>query len=229
MAKKEEVAVQLKGVHKSYLLGKTSVPALRGIDLDIAKGAFMAVVGPSGSGKTTLLNMVGCLDRPSSGHVCIDGVRVTDQSESQRALYRRDHIGFVFQSFNLVPVLSAYENVELVLLNQGLKKQDRVSKIQTLFEAVGVQDYQHHRPDELSGGQRQRVAIARALVTAPSLVLADEPTANLDQETGQMVIQLMKKMNTTFGTTFVFSTHDDHLLASVSDVLRMIDGTLVKY
>jgi len=221
--------VEIRNLIKDYPLGNTTVHALRGIDMDIPKGALMSVVGPSGSGKTTLLNIVGCVDTASSGSVKVGGQETTTLSDRELTGLRLHKIGFIFQTFNLVPVLTALENVEFPLLLQGGRNAAQVrEKARQLLSAVGLLDHEKHKPAELSGGQRQRVAIARALVTDPDLVLADEPTANLDSETGESILQLMQKMNEERGTTFVFSTHDAQVLRYAKTVVRIHDGRLVE-
>ncbi|GAO04212.1 ABC transporter ATP-binding protein [Anaeromyxobacter sp. PSR-1] len=220
--------VAVQGVSKDYMLGKTVVPALRDVTLEIGRGEFLSIAGPSGSGKTTLLNLIGCVDTPTTGVVQVDGKDTSRLSERQLTDLRLRTIGFIFQSFNLVQVLSVFQNVEFPLLLQGgLSRRDREARVMGLLEAVGIASHARHRPSELSGGQRQRVAVARALVTAPSLVLADEPTANLDSATGENIIDLMKEMNARDGTTFVFSTHDPKVMAHASAVIRIADGRIV--
>ncbi len=220
--------VSVRNVTKDYLLGKTVVPALRGVSLEVGAGEFLSIAGPSGSGKTTLLNLVGCVDTPTSGAVLLDGKDTSRLSERALTDLRLRNIGFIFQSFNLVSVLTVAQNVEFPLLLQGgLGGRERAARVAALLEAVGIAEYAKHRPSELSGGQRQRVAIARALVTRPALVLADEPTANLDSRTGETIIDLMKDMNRRDGTTFVFSTHDPKVRAHASAVVRIADGQIV--
>jgi putative ABC transport system ATP-binding protein len=212
-------------VTRVYQLGKTEVHALRGVSLDIHQGEFLSIAGPSGSGKTTLLNLVGCVDTPTSGQVLVDGKDTKELSERALTDLRLHRIGFIFQTFNLVQVLSVYQNVEFPLLLQGgLAKRERQERVNGLLEAVGLASHARHRPSELSGGQRQRVAVARALVTRPPLVLADEPTANLDSQTGENIIDLMKDMNAKDGTTFVFSTHDPKVMAHATAIVRIADG-----
>lgn len=219
--------VEIRNLTKNYPLGNTTVHALRGIDMDIPEGSLMSVVGPSGSGKTTLLNIVGCVDNVTTGSVKVDGREVTTLSDRELTGLRLHKIGFIFQTFNLVPVLTALENVEFPLLLQGGLKASQVrEKARRFLSSVGLSEHEKHKPAELSGGQRQRVAIARALVTDPSLVLADEPTANLDSETGESILQLMQKMNEDMGTTFVFSTHDPQVLRYAKTVVRIHDGLL---
>jgi putative ABC transport system ATP-binding protein len=220
--------VSVTNVSKIYKLGKTEVPALRGVSLQIDQGEFLSVAGPSGSGKTTLLNLVGCVDTPTAGSVVVDGKDTTALSERELTRLRLDSIGFIFQSFNLVAVLSVFQNVEFPLLLQGrLSKKERADRVNGLLEAVGLGDHSRHRPSELSGGQRQRVAVARALVGRPKLVLADEPTANLDSQTGANIIDLMRDMNRKDGTTFLFSTHDQKVLSHANAVIRIADGQLL--
>lgn len=219
--------VELKDVHKDYPLGKTTVHAVRGVTLSLEKGDFKSIVGPSGSGKTTLLNLIGCVDHPTSGQVVIDGQDVSSLNDNALTDLRLFKIGFIFQSFNLIPVLSVLENVEFpLLLMKNLSRKEVRERAETMVRQVQIQDQMHHRPAELSGGQRQRVAIARALVTQPQLVLADEPTANLDTETGNAILSLMQNLNETYKTTFVFSTHDPEVLKYAKDIVRIRDGVL---
>jgi putative ABC transport system ATP-binding protein len=219
--------VSIQQATKDYRLGKVIVPALRGVSLEIAQGEFLAIAGPSGSGKTTLLNLIGCVDTPTSGTVEVAGSNTAKLSERALTRLRLNTIGFIFQSFNLVGVLDVYRNVELPLLLQGtLSASERRQRVHALLDRVGLNEHAHHRPNELSGGQRQRVAIARALVTRPSLVLADEPTANLDSVTGQNILDLMKELNQSEQTTFVFSTHDARVMAHASSLVRLADGKL---
>jgi putative ABC transport system ATP-binding protein len=220
--------VSVKNATKNYALGKVSVPALRGVSLEVSEGEFLSIAGPSGSGKTTLLNLIGCVDTPSSGSVAIAGMDTSRLSERALTALRLNTIGFIFQSFNLVAVLSVFQNVELpLLLQMGLGTAERRKRVLGLLERVGLLDHAKHRPSELSGGQRQRVAIARALVAGPQLVLADEPTANLDSVTGQNILDLMKELNRTERTTFIFSTHDARVMSNASAVVRLADGKLV--
>jgi len=218
----------LNKVDKEYSLGNTKVKALNGVDLIIRSQDFITVAGPSGSGKTTLLNMLGCLDTPCSGEVLFDGVNSNSLSLSERAHLRNEKVGFIFQSFNLMPVLNVYENIELPA-KIGRKKQSNKELqewIMHLVDSVGLADRVKHRPDELSGGQRQRVAIARALVNKPELVLADEPTANLDSNTGMRILDLMRKLNQEEQTAFVFSTHDPDVIDLCDHVVRMKNGSI---
>ena len=220
-----EPIVAVEDVSKVYQLGKTEVHALRRVSLRITRGEFLSIAGPSGSGKTTLLNLIGCVDTPTSGRVVVEGRDTSDLSERALTDLRLRHIGFIFQTFNLVPVLSVHQNVEFPLLLQGgLGRKERAARVTALLEAVGLATHARHRPSELSGGQRQRVAVARALVTRPPLVLADEPTANLDSQTGATIIDLMKDMNRRDGTTFIFSTHDPKVMSHATAIVRIADG-----
>jgi putative ABC transport system ATP-binding protein len=218
-------AVAVHDVTKTYRLGALPVTALAGVSLTVNPGEFLAVAGPSGSGKTTLLNLIGCLDTPTSGEIAIDGERVSALSPGRRADLRARKLGFVFQTFNLIPVLTAYENVEYPLLIHR-RRGDVATRVQAALDQVGLGDRARHRPSELSGGQQQRVAIARALVGQPALVLADEPTANLDSRTGHEIIELMRRLNREHGTTFVFSTHDPRIMQAADRVLEISDGRL---
>jgi putative ABC transport system ATP-binding protein len=222
------VILRARAVHKSYRLGQVRVEALRGVDLAVAKGELVAVVGPSGSGKSTLLNLLGILDRPDSGQVLFEEADVATLTEAGRTKLRRRHLGFVFQSFNLIPVLSAYENVEYPLWLDGTPPLDRTRRVRAALELVGLGDRLRHRPDELSGGERQRVSLARALVHDPSIVLADEPTASLDSKTGLAVIDLFRQLNLERGTTFLLATHDPLIVARAGRALRIADGLLVE-
>jgi putative ABC transport system ATP-binding protein len=220
--------VQVENVSKIYLLGKTEVPALRDVSLEVHPGEFLSIAGPSGSGKTTLLNLIGCVDTPTRGRVRVDGRDTLELSERALTDLRLHRIGFIFQTFNLVPVLSVFQNVEFPLLLQGgATKKERHERVTKLLEGVGLATHARHRPSELSGGQRQRVAVARALVSRPALVLADEPTANLDSATGENIIDLMREMNERDGTTFIFSTHDARVMAHAHAILKLADGRLV--
>jgi putative ABC transport system ATP-binding protein len=216
-------------ISKIYQSGDVAVAALRDVSLSISAREFVAFVGPSGSGKSTLLNLVGCLDHPSSGTLKVMGTDVAALKRGAAAAFRGDHLGFVFQEFNLVPVLSAYENVEYPLLMvRSWSLEKRRAQAMKMLDAVGMAEFAQKRPDQLSGGQKQRVAVARALVSEPQLVLADEPTANLDHETAHKVIALMKRMRDEFGTTFVFSTHDPKIMEAAERILMLEDGRLVK-
>jgi putative ABC transport system ATP-binding protein len=216
-----------RDVWKTYTTAEVEVRAVQGVSFDIDAGAFLAFVGPSGSGKSTLLNLIGCLDKPTSGSLHVAEVDVTRLDRRQAAAFRGTHIGFVFQSFNLLPVLTAFENVEYPLVMvQERPVGERRARVRALLDAVGMADQQHKLPDQLSGGQKQRVAIARALVTRPQLVLADEPTANLDRETAEMIITLMRTMQHDFNTTFLFSTHDTRIIGAVETIYTLEDGKL---
>ena len=219
--------IAMRNVEKHYELGTTIVRALRGIDLEIETGEFAAIAGPSGSGKTTLLNLIGCMDVASQGDVIVAGANTTGLNDRALTDLRLRTLGFIFQSFNLMNVLTVQQNVELPLTLQGeLSGEERAARARQMIEAVGLGSHGAHRPNELSGGQRQRVAIARALVTRPKIVLADEPTANLDTKTGYQIIDLMKEMNQTHGTTFIFSTHDYKVLEYAGRVIELVDGQL---
>jgi putative ABC transport system ATP-binding protein len=221
------VIVSVRNVTKVYMLGKTEVPAVRDVSIDVGEGEFLSIAGPSGSGKTTLLNLVGCVDTPTSGTVVVNGQDTGSLSERALTDLRLHTIGFIFQSFNLVPVLSVFQNVEFPLLLQGkLGKAERAQRVDALLAAVGLEAHARHRPSELSGGQRQRVAVARALVTRPRLVLADEPTANLDSKTGETIIDLMRDLNRRDGTTFIFSTHDPKVMSHANALVRIADGRI---
>ncbi len=221
--------ITIEDIKKDYRLGKTIVPALKGINLKIKKGEFMTLAGPSGSGKTTLLNLIGSIDEPTSGSIFIEDMDINKLSLSKKALFRNKKIGFIFQTFNLIPVLNIYENIELPLLlvKKNLSGDQKKSWINHLVESVGLTEYLKHKPDELSGGQRQRVAIARALVNKPDIVLADEPTANLDSETGIMITKLMKRMNKDEGITFLFSTHDPEIMKVSERIIKIRDGIIM--
>jgi len=221
--------VSLKDVVKTYRLGTVEVPALRGVSLDVHIGDFISIAGPSGSGKTTLLNLIGCVDTATSGTVLVDGHDTQHLSDRELTNLRLNTLGFIFQSFNLVSVLSVFQNVEFpLLLQRRLSKSERSARVMSLLEQVGLASHTNHRPSELSGGQRQRVAVARALVTQPKIVLADEPTANLDSVTGNNIIDLMKELNQKNGTTFIFSTHDAKVMSHANAVFRLADGKITE-
>lgn len=222
-----EVA-KLTDVTRVYKIGEVETRALNGVTLTINDGEFTSLVGPSGSGKTTLLQLIGCLDQPSTGKVFIAGKETTNLNRNQRADLRKGTIGFVFQFFALIPTLTAYENVEMPLLLNGKGPAERKERAMELLKAVDMTERAHHRPDQLSGGQQQRVAVARALATDPKLILADEPTANLDTENGEQVMELMKRLNKETGTTFVFATHDPRVIKYASRVVTLEDGVIVK-
>jgi putative ABC transport system ATP-binding protein len=219
--------IETRGLTKDYALGNTTVHALRGIDLVIEKGDFLSIVGPSGSGKTTLLNIIGCIDFATGGSVRVGDREITSLSDRQITDIRLHKIGFIFQTFNLIPVLNALENVEFpLLLMKNRSKADVKKKAEMLLDEVGLKEYVRHKPAELSGGQRQRVAIARALVTNPDIVLADEPTANLDSVTGASILDAMREMNRREHTTFIFSTHDANVLKYANHVIKIKDGCI---
>jgi len=220
--------VQAQRLEKTYRAGDVDVPAVRGVDFAINAGAFVAFVGPSGSGKSTLLNMLGGLDKPSGGRLTVLDTDIATLDRRAAADFRGANIGFIFQDFNLIPVLTAYENIEYPLLMvQDWPADKRRARVTELLDAVGMSDQAAKRPDQLSGGQKQRVAVARALATRPKLVLADEPTANLDHDTAYRILELMKKMRDEFGTTFIFSTHDPKIMGTAEVTLTLEDGRLV--
>jgi putative ABC transport system ATP-binding protein len=219
--------IRVENVSKRYLLGHEEVWALRDVSLTIHAGVFMAIAGPSGSGKSTLLNLIGCIDSPTRGRIVIDGRDTSGQSMDELAGLRATTIGFIFQTFNLFPVLTAAENVEYPLLQRAdVRRDERRARVGYYLDLVGLSRYAKHRPNQLSGGQRQRVAIARALAVRPRLILADEPTANLDHRTGEGILELMKHVNKTLGTTFVFSTHDKKVIAKADRLVRIEDGRI---
>jgi putative ABC transport system ATP-binding protein len=219
--------VCVENVTKEYRLGEQLVRALDDVSLNVEQGVFLAIAGPSGSGKSTLLNLIGCIDTPSSGRIAINGNDVSGQTPDQLADLRARTIGFVFQTFNLLPVLTAEENVEYPLLQfPELSRAERRARVAEFLDVVGLAKHGSHRPNQLSGGQRQRVAIARALATRPKIVLADEPTANLDHRTGDGILALMKDINRRLGTTFIFSTHDKKVMAKADRLVRIEDGSI---
>jgi putative ABC transport system ATP-binding protein len=221
------IAARLTDVHKTYLAGSVTVPALKGINLEIDDGAFLSIAGPSGSGKTTVLNLLGALDTPSTGTIQIGGRTTEGLSPTTLADFRNTHLGFIFQTFNLIPVLTVRENVEFPLQLQGMSdKAERKTRVDAILGEVGLGDLAERRPLELSGGQQQRVAVARALVKGPTLVLADEPTANLDSGTAGEIMALMQSMNAKHGTTFVFSTHDPLVMKHATRLVRLRDGRI---
>ena len=220
--------VQIDKVKKTYKQGKVEVSALKGIDLDIAKGEFVALAGPSGSGKTTLLNIIGGLDLPDSGNVILDGNSYSQMKQSELSELRLQKVGFIFQAYNLIPVLSALENVEFVMLLQGVEKKERRQRARKVLDDVGLKGMYDRRPAELSGGQQQRVAVARALVAGPAILLADEPTANLDSQTGQGLLEMMKEMNEKKSVTFIFSTHDDLVMDYAKRLIQIRDGLIAE-
>lgn len=209
---------------KEYQLGKTTVHALRGVDIEVEKGEYLCVSGPSGAGKSTFLNLIGLLDRPTSGSIHFDGTEVHTLDRKKFHHFRRGRIAFIFQSFNLVPVLDARENIEFPLLIQKIDAAERNRRIDAITEEVGIREFLDHKPDELSGGQRQRVAIARALVTSPEVIIADEPTANLDSVTGRTIMELLKRLNREERTTFIIASHDTTLIREADRMIRIVDG-----
>lgn len=222
----KEAIVEVIDVTKVYPQGRLEVHALRGLSMRIQPGEFVAVCGPSGSGKTTLLNLIGALDRPTSGVIRVEGRDLGAMSQRQRSHLRRDRLGFVFQAYNLMPVLTAYENAEMVLALQGADKQERREQVMRVLKEVGLEGLEDRRPDELSGGQQQRVAIARAIVSQPAIVLADEPTANLDSENATHLLEIMEQLNLERGVTFLFSTHDPRVMERARRLIRVVDGQI---
>ncbi|MBK8502011.1 MAG: ABC transporter ATP-binding protein [Saprospiraceae bacterium] len=221
------MVVDVQDVHKTYQETKVPVKALQGVSIQIEQGEFTAIVGPSGSGKTTLLNIIGGLDRPTEGRIYVDGTELSTLNDNQLIDFRKTHIGFVFQSYNLIPVLTAKENVEFVMLLQNVSKDKRDARTQELMEAVGLGDRLHNRPAELSGGQQQRVAVARALAPKPAFVLADEPTANLDSASTANLLDIMARLNREENMTFVFSTHDQRVIDRARRVITIEDGKVL--
>jgi putative ABC transport system ATP-binding protein len=218
--------VEVRDVKKTYTLGKTQINALKGVSFTVEPGDFLSIVGPSGCGKTTLLNIIGTIDEPTEGEVRVDGEPLAGLSDNAEADLRLARMGFIFQAFNLIPVLNIIENVEFPLILAGVKPRDRRRRALELIEAVGLSEYATHKPDELSGGQRQRVAIARALVNEPEVVIADEPTANLDSETGGMILALMQRLNVEQQVSFIFSTHDPDIMRFAKRIIRLKDGLI---
>lgn len=221
--------VSLSNVVKTYKAGAVEVPAIKGISFDIPRQRFSMIVGPSGSGKTTLLNLIGCIDKPTAGNVVVGQQDVAALNDDAISDFRAQRVGFIFQNFSLIPVLSAWENIEYPLMLIGVPAEERRERTTRMLEAVGLADQRRQRPNQLSGGQKQRVAIARALVKGPDFVLADEPTANLDSQTGASIIDLMRRMQEEYATTFVFSTHDPHLMSHADETFAIRDGQLVDH
>lgn len=221
-----ENVIETKGLRKVYDEGPVRVTAVNEVDLVVQEGEFTAIVGPSGSGKTTLLNIIGGLDRPTAGSVKVGGVELRDKSDSALIDFRLKNIGFVFQSYNLIPVLTAYENTEFVMLLQGRPEKERRTRVTELLKEVGLEERMHNRPSELSGGQQQRVAVARALASKPRFILADEPTANLDSHTTANLLDLMSELNAKEGVTFLFSTHDQRVIDRAKRVVTLVDGKI---
>ena len=220
--------VEMIDLYKDYKVGKVLFPALRGINLKIEDGEFTAIAGPSGSGKTTLLNIIGCLDIPTKGDVLIDGTSIATLSTKEKAEFRKNELGFVFQTFNLIPVLTAYENVEMPLILVNMPAEEKKERIISILEEVGLSEFINRKSNEMSGGQQQRVAIARALVKNPSMVLADEPTANLDSINAKEILSLMKELNKKNNISFVFSTHDRMVMDFASRLIILKDGKIIK-
>ena len=218
--------VRLEQVRKTYLQGKIEVHAVKDVSLDIQQGDFAALCGPSGSGKTSILNIIGALDVPDSGNVFVDGINLATLDQAECADIRKNHIGFVFQSYNLIPVMTAFENAAFVLDLQDHSQEDINHRVMEVLKDVGLEGLEHRKPDEMSGGQQQRVAIARAIVTRPAIVLADEPTANVDSETAESLLQLMLKLNEEHGITFLFSTHDHHVMDKARRIIKVHDGEI---
>jgi len=228
MKKKEQSSViEIKGLYKDYNTDGLAVHALNGIDLSIKKGEFTAIAGPSGSGKTTLLNVIGGIDRPGRGDVEVAGKNLNKMNSRELSDLRLNSIGFIFQAYNLIPVLTAVENVEYVLLLQGVAKSERLERSESILRAVGLDNEMKRRPAEMSGGQQQRVAVARAMVSNPEIILADEPTANLDQATGSALLDLMHRLNKERGTTFLFSTHDSMVMKRAGRLINLRDGRII--
>lgn len=220
--------VETIDLFKDYKVGKVFFPALRGISTKIDDGEFTAIAGPSGSGKTTLLNIIGCLDTPTKGEVLLNGININKLSSKEKAELRKERIGFVFQTFNLIPVLTAYENVEIPLILLDVSPEEKNNRIIAILKEVGLSEFIHRRPNEMSGGQQQRVAVARALVKNPSMVLADEPTANLDSTTAKEILALMRELNKKLKTTFIFSTHDQLVMDFAERLINLRDGKVVQ-
>ncbi|HQI04148.1 MAG TPA: ABC transporter ATP-binding protein [bacterium] len=218
--------IKVQNVIRTYKTGEIEVHALRGVDLTIKKGEFTAIAGPSGSGKTTLLNIIGGLDTPSSGDVVLGGKLISKMSGSELSNFRRDHVGFIFQSYNLIPVLTVEENIEFVMLLQGVERSLRSKKVKEILEVIGLTGSHDRLPSQLSGGQQQRVAVARAIVSEPDIILADEPTANLDSVTGSALLDMMKKLNEEKGITFIFSTHDKMIMERAKRLVKLHDGKI---
>jgi len=219
--------ITIKEVKKNYQAGDTEVKALRGVNLTIGKGEFISIAGPSGSGKTTLLNLIGCIDKIDSGEISINNEAVSKMKKKEKTNFRRENLGFVFQTYNLIPVLTAYENVAFVLSLLNINEAEIQKRTMEILKEVGLQGMETRRPSKLSGGQQQRVAIARALIKNPEIVLADEPTANLDSDTGKEILELMKKMNKKHQTTFIFSTHDKMVMDYADRLVMLHDGRII--
>jgi putative ABC transport system ATP-binding protein len=223
-----QTIVKMKNISKDYTLGKTKIQALSNIDLDISGNDFLVIAGPSGSGKTTLLNIIGLIDTPSAGELWFGDKNLADNHHNGLYRYRRDKLGYIFQTFNLIPVMNVYENVEYPLILKKISKRNRKTIVEDVLHKVGLFDRKNHKPNELSGGQRQRVSIARAIVKKPAVVLADEPTANLDSKTGTEIIELMQKLNQEEKITFVFSSHDPRIIERGNRVIHLHDGEIIQ-
>ncbi|RLU01243.1 MAG: ABC transporter ATP-binding protein [Ketobacter sp.] len=227
-AQQEKVLFDIRGVGRYFGTGDIQVKALDDINVTIERGEFTAIVGPSGSGKSTLLQLMGGLDSPTVGDVILDNKSIAHMSGRELSDFRRDHIGFIFQAYNLIPVLSAEENIEYIMLLQGVSPKERKQRVQAMLKTVGLEGYANRRPAQLSGGQQQRVAVARAMVSQPSIILADEPTANLDSVTGTALLDMMKSLNETRNMTFVFSTHDPKIMERASRLIHLEDGRVLE-
>ncbi|MEM3522578.1 MAG: ABC transporter ATP-binding protein [Candidatus Bathyarchaeia archaeon] len=225
---KEDYAINTIDLMKVYRIGHIEIPALNGVNLKVKKGEFISIVGPSGSGKSTLLNMLGALDRPTSGYVFIDGVNIFSLNDNQLAEFRNLKIGFVFQAYNLIPRATVIKNVELPMITRGIPKSERLKRAYELLKRVGLSDKIYRKPLELSGGEQQRVAIARALVNRPSIVLADEPTGNVDSKTSYEIVELLKEINSEFGTTFIIVTHNPEVANATERIVHLRDGKIYK-
>ncbi len=223
-----EKVIEIKDLSKTYSADEVEVHALRSLNLTIKKGEFMAIAGPSGSGKTTLLNVMSGLDSPTSGRVLLAGKYISEMKGGELSDFRRDHIGFIFQSYNLIPVLTVKENIEYIMLLQGISDTERLSRVASILKQVGLEGMEGRRPKQLSGGQQQRVAVARAMVSKPDIILADEPTANLDSHTGASLLDIMRELNEKSGMTFVFSTHDTMIMERAKRLVLLKDGEVAK-
>ncbi len=219
--------IKVEKVSRNYKTGESVVRALRQVSLEIQDGEFLSIAGPSGSGKTTLLNLIGCIDAIDDGEISINGQKVSTMNKEEKTSFRRQNLGFIFQTYNLIPVLSAYENVSFVLSLLDVPEAEVRRRTYEILKEVGLEGMENRRPSRLSGGQQQRIAIARALVKRPQIILADEPTANLDSKTGEEILKLMKRMNEKFGTTFIFSTHDKMVMEYASRLVQLHDGSIV--
>ena len=225
---KNNIVIETRELYREFGTGDTLVRALSNANITIERGEFTAIIGPSGSGKSTLLQLIGGLDIPSNGDVFLDNKNISHMSGSELSDFRRDHIGFIFQAYNLIPVLSARENIEYIMLLQGVPSVERTKRVDMIMDAVGLEGLGDRRPAELSGGQQQRVAVARAMVSKPSIILADEPTANLDSKTGSELLDMMKELNEQQNMTFVFSTHDPKIMERARRIIRLVDGCVVE-